>query len=138
MADTRFALGLLQKLPLIDTIAPSPSPRDLYSKGPLYLASEQRQPYSYNSVLFPRHMTASHCILSSPLRLLLGSGGLGGLFPVTPHHDQADEGAHDGGPEDDEEDRDADGPDARGKKRVEDVVVVNEGLRGHVSHVVRD
>lgn len=64
----------------------------------------------------------------SPLRLLLASG-LGGLFPVTPDHNHADKGADDGGGEEDKEDRNADGPDARGEEGVEDVVVVDEGLR---------
>lgn len=65
----------------------------------------------------------------NPSRLLL-AGGLGGLFPVTPHHNHANEGADDGGGEEDEEYGDANGPDARGKECVEDVVVVDEGLRG--------
>lgn len=66
----------------------------------------------------------------SPLRLLLrgGSLGLGGLLLVALDHDDAEEGANDGGGEEDENDGDADGPDARGKEVLEGVVRVDEGL----------
>jgi hypothetical protein len=66
----------------------------------------------------------------SPLRLLLrGCGlGLGGLLLVALDHDDAEEGAHDGGGEQDEDDGDADGPDARGEEVLEGVVRVDEGL----------
>jgi len=61
--------------------------------------------------------------------LLLGRGlGLGGLLAVAPYHDHADEGAHDGGTDEEDDDGDADGPDARGEEVLENVVVVNEGL----------
>lgn len=71
------------------------------------------------------------------LRLLLRGGGLGlgGLLLVAPDHDDAEEGADDGGGEQDEDDGDADGPDARGEEVLEGVVRVDEGLRwvGRVS-----
>lgn len=64
------------------------------------------------------------------LRLLLRGGGLGlgGLLLVAPDHDDAQEGADDGGGEQDEDDGDADGPDARGEEVLEGVVRVDEGL----------
>ena len=71
------------------------------------------------------------------LCLLLGGGSLGSFFPVTPHHDHADKRAHYRGPEEDEEDGDANGPDARREESVEDVVVVDEGLGAHVSGAVQ-
>lgn len=75
-------------------------------------------------------MSSNHAGKRSALRLLLRGGGLGlgGLLLVALDHDDAEEGAHDGGGEEDEDDGDADGPDARGKKVLEGVVRVDEGL----------
>lgn len=68
-------------------------------------------------------------LLSSSLRLLLGSGlGLGGFLLVAPDHDHADEGADDGGAQEEEDDGDADCPDAGEEEVLEGVVVVDEGL----------
>lgn len=68
-------------------------------------------------------------------RLLLGRllgrlGGLEGLFAVGPDHDDGEEGADDGGAEEDEDDGETDGPDAGGKEVLEWVVGVYEGLLG--------
>ena len=66
-----------------------------------------------------------------PSRLLLPRirrPRLGRLFPITPNHDHAQETAHDGRSEEDEDDRYADGPDARGEEVVEGVALVDEGL----------
>lgn len=64
------------------------------------------------------------------LSLLLGSGGLGlcSLLAVASDHDDAEEGAHDGGTEENQDDGDADGPDARREDAVEGVVGIDEGL----------
>lgn len=64
------------------------------------------------------------------LRLLLrgGSLGLGGLLPIAPDHDHAEERSHDGGAQQDEDDGEADGPDAGREEGVEGVVGVDEGL----------
>ena len=78
----------------------------------------------------PGPLVHPNTVRVASLGLLLGGGGLGGLFLVTPHHDHADEGADDGGGEDYEEDGDADGPVARGEEGVEGVVGVDEGLWG--------
>lgn len=66
------------------------------------------------------------------LSLLLGSGGLGlcGLLAVASDHDNTEEGAHDGGAEEDQDDGDANGPDARREDAVEGVVGIDEGLPG--------
>lgn len=71
-------------------------------------------------------------MISFPLRLLLGcsSLGLGRLLPVALDHDDAQERAHDGGPEQDEDDGNADGPHARWEEILEGVVGVDEGLVG--------
>lgn len=63
------------------------------------------------------------------LRLLLGGGlCLGGLLLVAPDHDHADKGADDGGAEEQEDDGDADGPDAGEEEVLEGVVIVDKGL----------
>lgn len=64
-----------------------------------------------------------------PLRGLLLLG-LECLLAVAPYHDHGKERADDGGEEDDQDHRDADGPDAGEEERVQDVVLVNEGLWG--------
>lgn len=53
------------------------------------------------------------------LGLLLGRGGLGlcSLLPVAPDHDHTEEGADDGGAEENEDDRDANRPFA-GREQV--------------------
>lgn len=66
---------------------------------------------------------------SFSLRLLLGSGfGLCGFLLVAPDHDHADKGADDGGAQEEEDDGDADCPDAGKEEVLEGVVVVDEGL----------
>lgn len=64
------------------------------------------------------------------LSLLLGRGGLclGRRLPVALDHDDAEEGAHDGGAEEDEDDWDSDGPHARWEEVLQRVVGVDEGL----------
>lgn len=68
------------------------------------------------------------------LRFLLARGGrgsrlgLGGLLPIAPDHDDAEEGADDGRAEQDQDDGDADGPDAGREEGVQGVVRVDEGL----------
>ena len=62
-----------------------------------------------------------------PLRCLLLLG-LEGLLAVAPDHDHGEEGADDGGEEDDQDHRDANGPDAGEEERVQDVVLVDKGL----------
>lgn len=79
---------------------------------PLYLVS------SYRTV-----GAAATC----PLRCLLLLG-LEGLLAVAPDHDDREEGADDSGEEDDQDHRDANGPDAGKEQRVQDVVLVDEGL----------
>lgn len=64
------------------------------------------------------------------LRLLLaGGGGLGSLLAVASDHDHAEERADDGGAEEDENDGNADGPDAWEEEVLERVIVVDKGLR---------
>jgi hypothetical protein len=66
----------------------------------------------------------------SPLVLLLGSGsGLGGLLSVASDHDHAEEGAHNSGTKEDDDDGDADGPDAGREEVLERVVIVDKGLK---------
>lgn len=64
------------------------------------------------------------------LSLLLGGGGfrLGHLLPVALDHDDAKKGADDGRAQQDEDDGDADGPNARGEEVLERVVRVDKGL----------
>lgn len=80
----------------------------------------------------PRTSSASTNLLATslvPLRLLLGGGlGLCGLLAVAANHDDAEEGAHDGGAEEDKDNGDADGPDAGREEVLQRVVVVDEGL----------
>jgi hypothetical protein len=59
--------------------------------------------------------------------------GFEGLLAIALDHDDREEAADDGGAQDDENDRDADGPDAWEEERVEDVVIVDEWL--HMSVV---
>ena len=54
--------------------------------------------------------------------------GLERLLPVAPYHDYREEATDDGGTENDEDDGDADGPDAWQEEGVKDVVVIHEGL----------
>lgn len=63
------------------------------------------------------------------LRLLLGrSLGLGSLLPVASNHDHAQERAHDGGTQENEDNGDSDGPDAGKEEVLERVVIVDERL----------
>jgi hypothetical protein len=59
-------------------------------------------------------------------RLLLF--GLERLLPIAPYHDDRQEAANNRSAQNYENDRDANGPDARWKERVKGVVLVNEGL----------
>jgi len=54
---------------------------------------------------------------------------LEGLLAIAAYHDDGEEAADDGGAENDEDDRDADGPDAWEEEGVEEVVVVDKWLR---------
>lgn len=74
------------------------------------------------SYLLQKRATAT-CPLRSLLLL-----GLEGLLAVAPDHDNGKEGADDGSEEDNQDYRDADGPDAGKEERVQDVVFVDEGL----------
>ena len=67
---------------------------------------------------------------SARLRLLLGGGRLrlGSLLAVAADHDHAEERADDGRAQQDEDDRDADGPHARREEVLERVVGVDKGL----------
>lgn len=81
--------------------------------------------------LFPVKEPCMTSFPSSNLILLLGRRfRLGRLFPITPHHDHAEKGAHHSGAEQDEDDGDADGPLAEEEEVLEGVVVVDEGLGG--------
>lgn len=76
-------------------------------------------------------------ILATPLRLLLRrSLGLGGLLPVASDHDGAQERTDNGTTNEDEDDGDADGPNAGRKEVLERVVVINEGLSAGVRVLV--
>lgn len=68
--------------------------------------------------------------------LLCGSLRLGGLLAVASNHDHAQEGANDGGAEENKDDGDADGPDAGEEEVLEGVVVVDKGL-GRTMSVAR-
>lgn len=114
---------------------PSCSPiRDSSSKQASYVwpripTNSGRSSLSY-MVLIDAPPSHSHmCVmtLAAPsLCLLLCSG----LLSVAFDHDDTEEGAHDGGTEQDKDDGDADGPDARGEEVLEGVVRVDEGLDG--------
>ena len=89
------------------------------------LSVEVGPPFLHSPTTVPRPE------IEGELRLLLrGSLGLGRLLPVAPDHDDAEEGADDGGPEQDENDGYADRPDAGGEEVLERVVRVDEGLDG--------
>lgn len=75
--------------------------------------------YPYPSYL----ATTATCPLRRLLLLSLES-----LLAVAPDHDDRQERADDGGEEDDQDHRDADGPDAGEEQGVQDVVLVDEGL----------
>jgi len=92
------------------------------------LSVEVGPPFLHSPTTVPRPE------IEGELRLLLrGSLGLGRLLPVAPDHDDAEEGADDGGPEQDENDGYADRPDAGGEEVLERVVRVDEGLDAAVS-----
>lgn len=55
---------------------------------------------------------------------------LEGLLPVAPYHDYREKTADDGGAENEQDDGNANGPDTGQEERVEEVVVVDEGLVG--------
>lgn len=76
---------------------------------------------------YPYTSCRAHGGATCPLRSLLLLG-LEGLLAVAPYHDDGEEGADDGGEQDNENHRDADGPDAGEEERVQDVVLVDEGL----------
>lgn len=64
------------------------------------------------------------------LRLLLGCSSLGlcSSLAIASDHDNAEEGAHNGGPEEHEDDGNANGPNAWRENAVERVVCVDERL----------
>jgi hypothetical protein len=71
------------------------------------------------------------------LSLLLGcSLGLGGLLPVASNHDDTKEGADDSGADKEEDDGDADGPDAGKEEVLERMVVIDEGHQKSPDRVV--
>lgn len=75
----------------------------------------------------------SHASPFPLLRLLLPRlhrPRLGRFLPITPYHNHSQKAADDGRTEEDEDDGDADGPDARGEEVVEGVAGVDEGLGG--------
>lgn len=77
------------------------------------------------------------CMCPPFSRLLLCGGGLGlgGLLSVALDHDDAEEGAHNRRAQQNENDGDANRPDARGKEVLEGVIGVDKGLaRGLVSN----
>lgn len=81
----------------------------------------------------PDLLPLSHLVSLSPKAtcplgclLLLG---LESLLAVAPYHNDRQEAADNSGEEDDQDHRDADGPDAGEEERVQDVVLVDEGLR---------
>jgi len=83
-----------------------------------------RRPYARVLPLYlDRCSTAATC----PLRCLLLLG-LECLLAVAPYHNNGEERADDRGEEDDQNHRDAYGPDAGEEERVQDVVLVDEGL----------
>jgi hypothetical protein len=55
--------------------------------------------------------------------------GFEGLLAIALYHDNGEEAADNGRTKDDEDDRDADGPDAWEEERVKEMVVVDEWLR---------
>ena len=67
------------------------------------------------------------CNATCPLRCLLLLG-LKSLLAVAPYHDNGEEATDDSGEEDDEDHRDADGPDAGEEERMQDVVLIDERL----------
>lgn len=72
-------------------------------------------------------------------RVFLGSLlllGLESLLAVAAYHDDGKKAADDGRKEDNEDHRDADGPNAGEEERVEEVVIVDEGLN-FVSYCVQ-
>jgi len=75
----------------------------------------------------PNAMSDPFCLFHAPLRCLLLLG-LEGLLAIALDHDDGEEAADNGGAENDEDDRDADGPDAWQEKVVEEVVVVDKWL----------
>lgn len=66
--------------------------------------------------------------------LLSGSLGLCSLLLVAPNHDHAQEGANNSGTEKDDNDGDANGPNARRKEVLERVIVVDKGLKQLLAH----
>jgi hypothetical protein len=68
-------------------------------------------------------------LLLSLLRLLLlRLGRFGRFLAIAPHHDHAEETAHHGAAEQQQDDGDADGPDAGREEGLDRVRVVDEGL----------
>ena len=61
--------------------------------------------------------------------LLSSHLGLRSLLLVAPNHDHAKERPNDSGTEEDDNDGDANGPNARREEVLERVVVVDEGLK---------
>lgn len=66
-----------------------------------------------------RVMSCLRCLLLLRLECLLA---------IASYHDDREEAADDGGAKNDQNDRDADGPDTWKKKRVEDMVIVDKWL----------
>lgn len=52
------------------------------------------------------------------------------FFPIAPYHDHTQKATHDGGAEEDQDDWDANGPDARREEVVRGVAGIDEGLVG--------
>ena len=77
-----------------------------------------------------------HANSTARLRLLLSCGlGLGRLLSVAANHDQAQEGSNHGRCQKNENNGDADSPDAGEEEVLEDMIVVDKGL-GRVSGVL--
>lgn len=96
-------------------------------------------------VLYVRGLGTCWSVASSfavvKLRLLLAGGGslgLGGLLSVASNHDHAEEGADDGGTDEDENNGDADGPDAGEEEVLEGVVIVDEGHQERPHGIVQE
>jgi hypothetical protein len=66
--------------------------------------------------------------------LLSGSLGLCGLLLVAPNHDHAKEGANNSGTEEDNNDGNANGPDAGREEVLKRVIVVDKGLKQLLAH----
>jgi hypothetical protein len=100
----------------------------LLQLSPAYYAHRSLSQTLPKSDLFKSRQKTASTFKTQGLLRLLRLSRFGGFFAIAPHHDDAQETAHDGAAQQQQDDGDADGPDAGREEGLDRVRVVDEGL----------